>query len=138
MNKRLSLLLTALVLALALTACGDGKKEPAGSGPQDSHTDQSDTGGPITGDAVTDPTDGQDRQETPGSDAIPGRDDNTVTAPDTNPGQSPAAMPDGPDNAAKNAARSAKDTVEADAAKLGTDLEQMLKNARVHDPTLLR
>ena len=101
MNKRFSVLLTVLVLVLALSACGSGKQNNnAGNSTQDPDR-QADTipGGDDTSGAGT---------------IVPGRDDNTVTAPDTTPGKNPAVTDDTGSSA-------------------GTDLEDMVENARVHD-----
>ena len=73
MKSRASLFLTVLLLALSLTACG---KEPAKNDRNDAGSGQN-----SAYDAVSDPN----RNNAPNNDAIIGRDDNTVTAPDTNP-----------------------------------------------------
>ena len=90
LNKHFSVFLTALALAAVLTACGSG-----GQG--------TDTGG------AADPP----QQEEPAP-VVPGRDDNTVTPPDTTPGQNPAAT-------------------DEPGGSVGQDMEDMVKNARVHD-----
>lgn len=100
MNKRVSAILTALVLALALSACGSGRQD----------------GGAGTG--TTDPPRQEDSasegNDDSGGTVVPGRDDNTVTAPDTTPGRNPAVTDDTGDSAAE-------------------DLERMVRSARVHD-----
>ena len=101
MKSRVSFFLTALVLALSLTACG---REPVKNDQHTAGTDQN-----SAYDAGSDSTrnDGADR------DAVTGRDDHTVTAPDTNPAPNPASEPDG---------------------KLpGASMDRMLRNGRVHD-----
>ena len=60
-------------------------------------------------DAVSDPN----RNNAPNNDAIIGRDDNTVTAPDTNPAPNPANDPAGD--------------------LPGASMDRMLRNGRVHD-----
>lgn len=60
MKRSVSILLAALTLALALSSCGS---KNSGNTTDDSHQQES---------------------------GMLDRDDNTVTAPDTNPGQSPA------------------------------------------------
>ena len=70
MKSRASLFLTVLLLALSLTACG---KEPAKNDRNDAGSGQN-----SAYDAVSDPN----RNNAPNNDAIIGRDDNTVTAPD--------------------------------------------------------
>ena len=77
MKSRASLFLTVLLLALSLTACG---KEPAKNDRNDAGSGQN-----SAYDAVSDPN----RNNAPNNDAIIGRDDNTVTAPDTNPAPTP-------------------------------------------------
>lgn len=75
MKSRASLFLTVLLLALSLTACG---KEPAKNDRNDAGSGQN-----SAYDAVSD----SNRDNVPNNDAIIGRDDHTVTAPDTNPAQ---------------------------------------------------
>ena len=75
MNRRISALLTALAMVLALTACGDGKKE----------NDQTPQEQPKQEDSML---------EKDGGTEIPGQDDHTVTAPDTTPGKNPATADD--------------------------------------------
>ena len=101
MKSRASLFLTVLLLALSLTACG---KEPA-------KNDQNDAGSGQNSayDAVSDPN----RNNAPNNDAIIGRDDNTVTAPDTNPAPNPTNEPAGD--------------------LPGASMDRMLRNGRVHD-----
>ena len=97
MKHRTSLFLTVLMLILALTACG---KEPV-------KNDRNDTGSGQSGayDAASD----SNRDNVPNNDAIIGRDDHTVTAPDTNPANEPAGdLP-------------------------GASMDRMLRNGRVHD-----
>lgn len=94
MKQRFSIFLAALALTCALTACGSKQ-----------NNDQNPT-----------------RHDTPSADsspdtALPGQDDNTVTAPDTTPGQSPAVT---------------DDTGRSDTTT-GVPIDEMLKNARVHD-----
>ena len=89
MKSRASLFLTVLLLALSLTACG---KEPA-------KNDRNDAG--------------SGQNSAPNNDAIIGRDDNTVTAPDTNPAPNPANDPAGD--------------------LPGASMDRMLRNGRVHD-----
>ena len=97
MKSRASLFLTVLLLALSLTACG---KEPAKNDRNDAGSGQN-----SAYDAVSDPN----RNNAPNNDAIIGRDDNTVTAPDTNPANDPAGdLP-------------------------GASMDRMLRNGRVHD-----
>ena len=83
MKSRASLFLTVLLLALSLTACG---KEPAKNDRNDAGSGQN-----SAYDAVSDPN----RDNVPNNDAIIGRDDHTVTAPDTNPAPNPANEPAG-------------------------------------------
>ena len=83
MKSRASLFLTVLLLALSLTACG---KEPAKNDRNDAGSGQN-----SAYDAVSDPN----RDNVPNNDAIIGRDDHTVTAPDTNPAPNPANDPAG-------------------------------------------
>ena len=71
MKSRASLFLAVLLLALSLTACG---KEPAKNDRNDAGSGQN-----SAYDAVSDPN----RDNVPNNDAIIGRDDHTVTAPDT-------------------------------------------------------
>ena len=101
MKSRASLFLTVLLLALSLTACGsksdDSAKADTGSGQNSAY------------DAVSDPN----RNNAPNNDAIIGRDDNTVTAPDTNPAPNPANDPAGD--------------------LPGASIDRMLRNGRVHD-----
>ncbi len=78
MKSRASLFLAVLLLALSLTACG---KEPAKNDRNDAGSGQN-----SAYDAVSDPN----RDNVPNNDAIIGRDDHTVTAPDTNPAPNPA------------------------------------------------
>ena len=95
MKSRASLFLTVLLLALSLTACG---KEPAKNDRNDAGSGQN-----SAYDAVSDPN----RNNAPNNDAIIGRDDNTVTAP--NPANDPAGdLP-------------------------GASMDRMLRNGRVHD-----
>ena len=101
MKSRASLFLTVLLLALSLTACG---KEPAKNDRNDAGSGQN-----SAYDAVSDPK----RDNTPNNDAIIGRDDNTVTAPDTNPAPNPANEPAGD--------------------LTGASMDRMLRNGRVHD-----
>ena len=97
MKSRASLFLTVLLLALSLTACG---KEPAKNDRNDAGSGQN-----SAYDAVSDPN----RNNAPNNDAIIGRDDNTVTAPDTTPANDPAGdLP-------------------------GASMDRMLRNGRVHD-----
>lgn len=93
--------LTVLLLALSLTACG---KEPAKNDRNDAGSGQN-----SAYDAVSDPN----RNNAPNNDAIIGRDDNTVTAPDTNPAPNPANDPAGD--------------------LPGASMDRMLRNGRVHD-----
>ena len=83
MKSHASLFLTVLLLALSLTACG---KEPAKNDRNDAGSGQN-----SAYDAVSDPN----RDNVPNNDAIIGRDDNAVTAPDTNPAPNPANEPAG-------------------------------------------
>lgn len=83
MKSRASLFLAVLLLALSLTACG---KEPAKNDRNDAGSGQN-----SAYDAVSDPN----RDNVPNNDAIIGRDDHTVTAPDTNPAPNPANEPAG-------------------------------------------
>ena len=83
MKSRASLFLTVLLLALSLTACG---KEPAKNDRNDAGSGQN-----SAYDAVSDPN----RDNVPNNDAIIGRDDHTVTAPDTNPAPNPTNEPAG-------------------------------------------
>ena len=83
MKSRASLFLAVLLLALSLTACG---KEPAKNDRNDAGSGQN-----SAYDAVSDPN----RNNAPNNDAIIGRDDHTVTAPDTNPAPNPANEPAG-------------------------------------------
>ena len=101
MKSRASLFLTVLLLALSLTACG---KEPAKNDRNDAGSGQN-----SAYDAVSDPN----RNNAPNNDAIIGRDDNTVTAPDTNPAPNPANDPAGD--------------------LPGASMDRMLRNGRVHD-----
>lgn len=101
MKSRASLFLTVLLLALSLTACG---KEPAKNDRNDAGSGQN-----SAYDAVSDPN----RNNVPNNDAIIGRDDNTVTAPDTNPAPNPANEPAGD--------------------LPGASMDRMLRNGRVHD-----
>ena len=73
MKSRASLFLAVLLLALSLTACG---KEPAKNDRNDAGSGQN-----SAYDAVSDPN----RDNVPNNDAIIGRDDHTVTAPETFP-----------------------------------------------------
>ena len=101
MKSRASLFLTVLLLALSLTACG---KEPAKNDRNDAGSGQNSAYA-----AVSDPN----RNNAPNNDAIIGRDDNTVTAPDTNPAPNPANDPAGD--------------------LPGASMDRMLRNGRVHD-----
>ena len=101
MKSRASLFLTVLLLALSLTACG---KEPAKNDQNDAGVGQN-----SAYNAISDPK----RDNAPSNDAIIGRDDNTVTAPDTNPAPNPANGPAGD--------------------LPGASMDQMLRNGRVHD-----
>ncbi len=101
MKSRASLFLTVLLLALSLTACG---KEPAKNDRNDAGSGQN-----SAYDAVSDPN----RDNVPNNDAIIGRDDNTVTAPDTNPAPNPTNEPAGD--------------------LPGASMDRMLRNGRVHD-----
>lgn len=83
MKSRASLFLAVLLLALSLTACG---KEPAKNDRNDAGSGQN-----SAYDAVSDPN----RDNVPNNDAIIGRDDHTVTAPDTNPAPNPTNEPAG-------------------------------------------
>ena len=96
-----ALFLTVLLLALSLTACG---KEPAKNDRNDAGSGQN-----SAYDAVSDPN----RDNVPNNDAIIGRDDHTVTAPDTNPAPNPANEPAGD--------------------LPGASMDRMLRNGRVHD-----
>ncbi|MFR7894351.1 MAG: hypothetical protein ACLU38_10045 [Dysosmobacter sp.] len=100
MKSRASLFLTVLLLALssppaARTAKND--RNDAGSGQNSAY------------DAVSDPN----RNNVPNNDAIIGRDDHTVTAPDTNPAPNPTNEPAGD--------------------LPGASMDRMLRNGRVHD-----
>lgn len=99
MKKRISLFLTVLVLTLSLTACGGDQTK--------SDQNASGTGQNNTGDTILDP----DRDHGQDNSAMTGRDDNTVTAPDTNPGSNPAATDD----------------------PSGDSMDRMLRNGLVHD-----
>ena len=101
MKSRASLFLTVLLLALSLTACG---KEPAKNDRNDAGSGQN-----SAYDAVSDPN----RDNVSNNDAIIGRDDHTVTAPDTNPAPNPANDPAGD--------------------LPGASMDRMLRNGRVHD-----
>ena len=83
MKRSVSILLAALTLALALSSCGS---KNSGNTTDDSHQQES---------------------------GMLDRDDNTVTAPDTNPGQSPA-----------NTDESVTE---------GVPMDQMLENAKARD-----
>ena len=83
MKNKIFATLLALTLALSLTACG---KEPAKNDRNDAGSGQN-----SAYDAVSDPN----RDNVPNNDAIIGRDDHTVTAPDTNPAPNPANEPAG-------------------------------------------
>ena len=65
-------------MVLALSACGDGKKEN-GQTPQEQPKQEDSMLGEGSADSGT---------------AAPGQDDHTVTAPDTTPGKNPAAADD--------------------------------------------
>ena len=101
MKSRASLFLTVLLLALSLTACG---KEPAKNDRNDAGSGQN-----SAYDAVSD----SNRDNVPNNDAIIGRDDHPVTAPDTNPAPNPANEPAGD--------------------LPGASMDRMLRNGRVHD-----
>ena len=101
MKSRASLFLTVLLLEMAITGC---VKEPAKNYRNDAVSGQySDY------DAVSDPN----RNNAPNNDAIIGRDDHTVTAPDTNPAPNPTNEPAGD--------------------LPGASMDRMLRNGRVHD-----
>ena len=103
--KKITALVLALTLALSLTACG---KEPAKNDRNDAGSGQN-----SAYDAVSDPN----RDNVPNNDAIIGRDDHTVTAPDTNPAPNPA-----------------NDPANDPAGDLpGASMDRMLRNGRVHD-----
>ena len=101
MKNKIFATLLALTLALSLTACG---KEPAKNDRNDAGSGQN-----SAYDAVSDPH----RDKDPNNDAIIGRDDNAVTAPDTNPAPNPANEPAGD--------------------LPGASMDRMLRNGRVHD-----
>ena len=83
MTKRMLTAVLTVALTLSLTACG---KEPAKNDRNDAGSGQN-----SAYDAVSD----SNRDNVPNNDAIIGRDDHTVTAPDTNPAPNPTNEPAG-------------------------------------------
>ena len=114
MKRQISLTAALLVLILVLSACGNGTKKENQTGSSD---------GPITDSAVNDPTDqAPSRQE---DSMLAG---GSPTDKDTNAGGE--TRQEGQTSAGSDASRGDPDTRDDDG---GVPLDQMLRNARVHD-----
>ena len=120
MKRQISLTAALLVLILVLSACGNGTKK-------ENQTDSSD--GPITDSAVNDPTDAVDP-----ADQAPSRQEDGMLAggspTDRDANAGGETRQEGQTSADSDASRSDPDTRDDDG---GVPLDQMLRNARVHD-----